>query len=38
MNKRYYHGGVPSIYFWDKEDKGFACAFLMKKSSYLFIL
>ncbi|KRX02856.1 hypothetical protein PPERSA_04059 [Pseudocohnilembus persalinus] len=29
--KLYYQGGVHSTYFWDKEDGGFACAFLMKK-------
>lgn len=28
---RYYEGGVASTYVWDKEDGGFALAFLMKK-------
>ncbi|EGR29792.1 hypothetical protein IMG5_148740 [Ichthyophthirius multifiliis] len=29
--KLYYQGGICNIYFWDKENGGFACAFLMKK-------
>lgn len=32
---RYYEGGVASTYVWDKEDGGFALAFLMKKGSFL---
>lgn len=28
----YYEGGVSSCYFWDKDDGGFATAWLVRKS------
>lgn len=30
--KLYYNGGVFSTYFWDAEDGGISCVFLMKKN------
>lgn len=29
---RYYEGGLSSCYFWDKEDGGFATAWLIRKN------
>jgi hypothetical protein len=31
-HKRYYEGGISSVYLWDLEDGGFAGAVLLKKS------
>ena len=32
MTISYYEGGVSSCYFWDKEDGGFASAWLVRKN------
>lgn len=32
----YYEGGISSCYFWDKDDGGFATAWLIRKGEIIF--
>jgi hypothetical protein len=34
ITRRYYEGGVSSVYLWDLDDGGFAGVVLLKKSKH----
>jgi capping protein (actin filament) muscle Z-line, beta len=34
LARRYYEGGISSVYIWEDEDDGFIACFLIKKSTY----